>query len=484
MILANAFDNFEDTIRPAVDTTNSFVWGPFLIIPLILIVGVWLTASLSGIQFRKLGYGLYMGIVKRNEPASEDGDISHYQSLAIALAATVGVGNIAGVGSAIAIGGPGALFWMWVSGVIGMATKYSEAVLGVKYREVNEKGLRTGGPMYYLSSGIKNNLGKVLAISFAVFGVIASFGIGNMAQSNSVAAAVEGQWDIAPQWTGLVVMVIAGLVILGGIKAIGRFSAALVPVMIVGYISAALFVLVINVADLPAAFGAIFSQAFTGSAAVGGFAGAAILTVVRQGIARGMFSNEAGLGTAGISSAAAKTDQPVRQGMVAMTQTFIDTIVVVTLTGMVIIVTGALGMVDGEGESYAAAELTRVAFVEGLWGNAGAGIIVTLGLIVFAVSTLVGWAYYGERCLERLFGFKASLAYRGLFVAMIYVGAVASLDLVWDISDTFNGLMALPNLIGLLILTPVLVKETKNFFANPDWKMLPSDSIKDKQDNK
>lgn len=475
---------FEDNLRPVVDNTNEIVWGPFVIIPLILIVGVWLTATLGGIQFHKLGYGLYMGIIRRKEPVSEDGDISHYQSLSIALAATVGVGNIAGVGSAIAVGGPGALFWMWISGLIGMATKYSEAVLGVKYRETNEKGLQTGGPMYYLSSGIKNHLGKILAISFAIFGVIASFGIGNMVQSNSVAAAVEGQWDIAPAYTGLAVMVIAGAVILGGIKAIGRFSAALVPLMIVGYISAGLFVLVVNATDLPEAFQRIFADAFTGTAAAGGFLGAAILTVIRQGIARGMFSNEAGLGTGGISSAAAKTDQPVRQGLVAMTQTFIDTIVVVTITGLVIIVTGAWAFSDADGDGYDAAELTRQAFVAGLWDQTGAGIIVTIGLIVFALSTLIGWAYYGERCLERLFGFKASLAYRGIFVAMIYVGAVASLDLVWDISDTFNGLMALPNLLGLLILTPVIMRETKKFFSNPDWRMIPANKIKDKDASK
>ncbi|WP_460545259.1 alanine/glycine:cation symporter family protein [Glycomyces halotolerans] len=464
------------------------MWGPWLLIPLLLAVGLYLTALLSGIQLRRLGYGLWLALFKRGEGEAK-GDISHYQALSVALAATVGVGNIGGVGAAIALGGPGALFWMWVTGLVGMATKYSEALLGVKYRRVNAKGEQSGGPQWYLSEGIRGPLGKILAIAFAVFGVIASFGIGNAVQSGNVSSAVQGQlpeetfWT--PSWTGTVILVAVGLVILGGIKWLGRVASALVPLMIVLYIAGALAVIAFNIGVVGTAFATIFEQAFTGASAVGGFTGAAILTVIRAGVARGMFSNESGLGTGGIAAAAAKTDQPVRQAMVSMTQTFIDTLIVVTLTGLVIVVTGVLGtteVVDGEERLLGSAALTRLAFETGLGGLGTAGgtiggLIVTIAIATFAFSTLIGWSYYGEKCLERFSGRRLILPYRIVFVLVAYLGAVTSLDLLWGFSDIANGLMALPNLIGLVILSPVVYRETKRFFADPDWRMLPSDAV-------
>ncbi|WP_347177466.1 amino acid carrier protein [Glycomyces sp. L485] len=454
--------------------------------PLLLAVGVYLTAMLGGIQLRRLGYGMWLALFKRHENSESKGDISHYQALSVALAATVGVGNIGGVGAAIALGGPGALFWMWVTGLVGMATKYSEALLGVKYRKVNAKGQQSGGPQQYLSEGIKGPLGKILALAFAIFGVIASFGIGNAVQSGNVASAIQQQlpedtfWT--PSWTGVVILVSVGLVILGGIKWLGRVASALVPIMIVFYLAGALAVLVANADVLGTAFGMIFEQAFTGGSAVGGFTGAAILTVIRYGVARGIFSNESGLGTGGIAAAAARTDQPVRQAMVSMTQTFIDTLIVVTMTGLVIVVTGVLGTVDSEGNLIESAALTRLAFETGL-GGAGTtggtigGLIVAVGIATFAFSTLIGWSYYGEKCLERFSGQRLILPYRIVFVVVAYLGAVTSLDMLWNLSDIANGLMALPNLIGLLILSPVVYRETKRFFANPDWRLLPGDAV-------
>ncbi|MGH8794789.1 MAG: alanine/glycine:cation symporter family protein [Stackebrandtia sp.] len=490
---------FELPKQESIEDLSGFVWGPFLLIPLLLLTGLYLSVLLQGIQLHRLPYALWMALVKRKEAGGE-GDVSHYQALSIALAATVGVGNIAGVGTAIAVGGPGALFWMWMTGLVGMATKYSEAFLGVKYRTTNSAGEQTGGPMYYLSKGIRSDLGMFLAMSFAFFGIIASFGIGNMTQSNSVTAAIEGQWDVSPWISGLLIAVLAAVVILGGVKSIGRVASAVVPLMIILYVVGGLAVIAFNAGDLPGALGLVFTDAFSGTAATGGFVGAGIMMAIRQGVARGIFSNESGLGTGGIAAAAAKTTQPVRQGLVSMTQTFIDTLVVVTFTGLVIILTGAWKLVDPEAEDgigYTGAELTRRAFTDGLPGDQG-GLIVTFGLIFFAFSTLLGWAYYGERCLERFAGegrrftmpvsgmtlSATSLTYRVLFIVFIYVGAVSQLDVVWLFSDIMNGLMALPNLIGLLVLSPLIYRETKAFFARSDWKLLPPVETVSRSDGK
>ncbi|MGW0481414.1 alanine/glycine:cation symporter family protein [Nonomuraea sp. NPDC003214] len=441
---------------------SDFVWGPFLLIPLLLLTGLYLTIMLRGLQFRRLFYALWLALIRRKEPGGV-GDITHYQALSTALAATVGVGNIAGVATAIHFGGPGALFWMWVTGLVGMATKYSEAFLGVRFRRTDAKGEQSGGPMFYLTYGVGGRFGATLGVLFAVFGALAAFGIGNMVQSNSVADAVNAQWDV-PMWlTGAVITVLAAVVILGGIKSIGAVTSAFVPVMIVFYILGALWIIIANVGELPGALALIFTDAFTGTAATGGFAGAGVLLAIRYGVARGIFSNESGLGTGGIAAAAAKTTEPARQALVSMTQTFIDTLVVVSMTGLAIVVTGAWR----SGEN--GAPLTTLAFSHGLPGQWG-GIVVTIGLVFFAFSTLLGWAYYGERCMDRLFGRVAVTPYRLLFIVLIFTGTVLELQTVWTFSDIMNGLMALPNLIGLILLSGLVVRETRAYFARPDWR--------------
>jgi len=436
---------------------QSFVWGPPLII-LLVGTGVYLTVLLRGIQFRQLKHSLWLALIKRREEGAE-GDISHFQALMTALAATVGTGNIVGVATAIAAGGPGALFWMWMTGLVGMATKYSEAVLGVRFRETDERGEKSGGPMYYLENGIRwGGVGKLLAVFFAVFASIAAFGIGNGVQSQAVADALNRSFSI-PHWlTGLVVAACVGAVILGGIKSIGRFTAVFVPMMIVLYIGGAGLVILRNIGQVPEALRLVFQGAFTPMAAGGGAIGYTVAQAVRFGVARGVFSNESGLGTGGIAAAAAQTNEPVRQAMVSMTQTFIDTIVVCSFTGIAIISTGAWTMgLDG-------ANLTQQAFSTGLPGETG-GVIVAVCLAFFAFSTMLGWSYYGERNLEYLIGVKAIFPYRLAFVTVIAVAAVAKLDVVWLLSDIMNALMAFPNLIGLLLLSGIVWRETRSYFS-------------------
>jgi AGCS family alanine or glycine:cation symporter len=440
-----------------VQRIGDFVWGPYLLIPLLLLTGLYLTIRLRGIQFRKLWHSLYIALIVRREKGAE-GDISHFQALMTALAATVGTGNIVGVATAIATGGPGALFWMWMTGLVGMATKFSEALLSVKFRITDERGEQCGGPMYYLANGIRwRRLGKTLGWLFALFAVCASFGIGNMVQSNSVAHALKTSFDL-PVWaTGLILAVAAGLVILGGIKSIGRFTGIFVPVMIAVYMLGSGLVLVLFAREIPAALGLVFEGAFSGTAAVGGFTGAAVRQAIRFGVARGIFSNESGLGSAGIAAAAAQTREPVRQALVSMTQTFIDTIVVCSFTGLAILVTG------GWKEGLNGAALTQYAFSHGLPGQWG-GWIVAVCLSMFAFSTMLGWSYYGEKSMEYLLGVRFVLPYRILFIVAIFFGALRSLDFVWGLSDVMNGLMALPNLIGLLLLSGVIVRETRDYF--------------------
>ncbi len=440
-----------------IQRASDFVWGPFLLIPLLLLTGLFLTVRLRGLQFTKLWSSLYYALIVRREKGAE-GDISHFQALMTALAATVGTGNIVGVATAIATGGPGALFWMWMTGLVGMATKFSEALLSVKFRTTDERGDQCGGPMYYLANGIRQKwLGRTLGALFALFAAVAAFGIGNMVQSNSVADALATSFGQKTWVTGLILAVAAGLVILGGIKSIGRFTGAFVPFMIVAYLLGSGVILIKFAGEIPAALGLIFDGAFSGTAAVGGFAGAAVRQAIRFGVARGIFSNESGLGSAGIAAAAAQTKEPVRQALVSMTQTFIDTIVVCSFTGLTILVTGAWQ------EGLNGAPLTVAAFSQGLPGEWG-GYIVTISLAMFAFSTILGWSYYGEKSIEYLLGEWSILPYRILFIVAIFFGAVRSLDLVWGLSDVFNGLMALPNLVGLLLLSGVVVRETREYF--------------------
>ncbi len=458
-----------EAINNTLETIDGFVWGPYLLIPLLLGVGVYLTIRLHGVQLVRLGAALRLGLIKRQDAGSE-GDVSQYQALTTALAATVGTGNIVGVATAIAIGGPGALFWMWVTGLFGMATKYSEAFLAVRFRGTDAAGEKSGGPQYYLERAIKGNLGKVLGISFAIFTVIACFGIGNLTQGNAIASNVANSWHV-PTWvTGIILTLLSLAVLVGGIKSIGKVTASLVPIMIILYCLAGLIVLFLNIDKVPAAFGLVFSDAFTGTSAIGGFTGSAILMVIRYGVARGLFSNESGLGSAAMAAAAAKTSHPVRQGLVSMTQTFIDTIIVVSFTGIVIITTGAWHAIDPDTEALISpALMTGYAFSHGLPGHWGPW-IVTIALIMFAFSTILGWCYYGERNVERLFGRKWVMPYRVLFSLIVYVGCTSELQLVWTLSDIMNGLMALPNLIGIVILSGLIVRETR-FYLKHDPKL-------------
>lgn len=441
-----------ETLMSTLADISGFVWGLPLIV-LLLGTGIYLTIILRGLQFRALIPSLYIALIKRKDERESEGDISHFQALMTALSATVGVGNIAGVATAIAAGGPGAMFWMWITGLFGMATKYSEAVLAVKYREIDKFGTMSGGPMYYISKGLGL---KRLGALFAVFASIAAFGIGNMVQSNSVADAINSTFGV-PHWiSGLVMCIATGLVIIGGIKSIAKAASVIVPVMIVFYMIGSFISIFVHWQNVPDAFGLIFYHAFTPTAAAGGFMGAAVQQTLRMGVARGIFSNESGLGSSPIAAAAARTRNPVRQALVSMTQTFIDTIIVCSFTGIVIIASG----VWNSGETGAA--LSALAFEQGVPKQLGDN-IVAISLASFAYSTIIGWCYYGEKAIEYLFKEPAVKPYRILFTAMVLVGATVELDLVWTFADIMNGLMAFPNLIGLLGLSKVVVEETKKY---------------------
>ncbi len=432
---------------------SNWVWGPPTLV-LLVGTGIYLTFRLRGIQFSGLIHALYLAFIVRKEKGAE-GDITHFQALMTALAATVGTGNIAGVATAIFSGGPGALFWMWMTGLFGMATKYAEAVLAVKYRVKDKRGEMCGGPMYYLSLGLKK---PWLGTLFAVFAAVSAFGIGNMVQSNSVAEAVRVTFHI-PNWiTGVVLAVLTGLVILGGIRSIARVTEYLVPIMIVVYMASALMVLFLEWDKLPQVFSLVFSKAFTPTAALGGFAGATVKEAIRFGVARGVFSNESGLGSSPIAAAAAQTTTPTAQALVSMTQTFIDTIIVCSMTGFVILVTGVWT------SGATGSELTAKAFSAALPGNMG-NLVVTVGLILFAYSTVLGWCYYGEKSMEYLLGEASVMPYRIAFTIFVFIGAFTQLELVWSFADIMNGLMALPNLIGLLALAGVVVEETNRYFG-------------------
>ncbi len=445
-----------EALSSIIGDINGIVWGwPMLI--LILGVGFFMSLGLKLMPILKLGTGfklLASGTSAKKGEESE-GEIPPYQALMTAMSATVGTGNIAGVATAVFLGGPGALFWMWLTALVGMATKYSEAVLAVKYREVDEEGNHVGGPMYY----IKNGMGKKwawLGTAFAVFGAIAGFGIGNTVQSNSIAQVIEANFAVPTIVTGLVAMVLVGAVLMGGIKRIGSVAGALVPFMAVAYIVAGLIVLSINADQIGPAIALIIDSAFTGHAAEGGFAGAAVWMAIRFGVARGVFSNEAGLGSAPIAHAAAQTKDPVRQGLIAMLGTFLDTLIVCSVTGLVIVTSGLWT----SGESGAA--LTSAAFALALPGVGN--YIVAISLAIFAFTTIIGWSFYGERCVEFLFGVKAIKPYRVLWILAVPLGASLSLDFVWLVADTLNAMMAIPNLIAILVLSPVVFKLTREYF--------------------
>lgn len=443
-----------EMLTSIVGEINSFVWGPAMLVA-ILGTGLFLTIGLKLMPILKLASGFKLLWQGRALGEAGTGEISPFQALMTALSATIGNGNIAGVATAVFLGGPGALFWMWCTALVGMATKFSEAVCAVRYREVDELGNHVGGPMYY----IKNGLAKKwhwLAPTFAIFGAIAGFGIGNTVQSNSVADVMHATFSV-PHWvTGVVIMVLVGMVIVGGIKRIAHVAEYLVPFMAIAYLIAGLIIMVIYVDAIPGAIALIVKHAFTPAAAEGGFAGAAVWAALRFGVARGIFSNEAGLGSAPIAHAAATTKDPVRQGTIAMLGTFIDTIIVCSVTGFAIILTGAWT----SGKTGAA--LTSAAFESAIPG-AGA-VIVALASALFAFTTLLGWSFYGERCVEYLFGVRSITPFRIAWVVVIPIGAVANLGIIWLIADTLNALMAIPNLIALLLLSPVIFKLTREYW--------------------
>lgn len=442
---------------------NNIAWGlPMLL--LLALTGLLLTLGLRFYPIRNIVSAFVL--LWRSRKSKGDGDISGFNALMTSLSATIGTGNIAGVATAIAAGGPGALFWMWLIAVLGMATKFSEAVLAVHFRERNADGNYVGGPMYY----IKNGLGKHfrwLGIAFAFFGMIAGFGIGNGVQANSIADALNSQLSV-PHWlTGIVTAVLVGAVLLGGIKRIAEVAGKLVPFMALSYLLAGVVLLVVFADRLPAALHDILYHAFNPTAAAGGFAGATVWAAIRFGVARGVFSNEAGLGSAPIAHAAAQAKSPIQQGSIAMLGTFIDTIVICTITGLIIVASGAWQFCAPEVEgcvSLSGATLTAAAFDNGL-PKLG-GFIVSLGLAVFAFTTTIGWSFYGEKCTEFLFGVKSVPIFRLLWVLAIPLGAIYSLETVWLLADTLNALMAVPNLIALVLLSPVVFKLTRSYIAH------------------
>ncbi len=454
-----------DKLNDIISAINAFAWGPPMLGAL-GVTGVLLTLGLVFMPWRKVGYGFRLLFSK--EATEGAGEVKPFNALMTALSATVGTGNIAGVATAIALGGPGAIFYMWVIALFGMATKYAEAVCAVTYREVDANGKYVGGPMYYLRNGVGEfapALGKTLGVLFAVFGAVAAFGIGNAVQVNSMAQVLDKSFSV-PSWlTGAVVAVLVGFVILGGIRRIGDVAGKLVPAMIVLYMVSALLIILVNIAEVPAAIGLIFKYAFEPVAAAGGFAGAAVAAAIRFGVARGVFSNEAGLGSAAIAHAAAQTNNPVRQGIIAMLGTFIDTILVCTMTALVILTSGAWTATGADDGGLTGAVLTSHAFDTSIPGGQ---YIVTIALVVFAFTTILGWSYYGERCWQYLFSEKTLMIYRGLWVLAALAFANEKVDFVWDLSDTLNGLMAIPNLIGLILLAPMVFKVTGEYFEKHD----------------
>lgn len=441
-----------------LNSINDFVWGPPLL-ALLVCTGIFLTVRLGLIQVIKLPKALKLIFTAKNEGS---GDINSFGALCTALAATVGTGNIVGVSTAIASGGPGALFWMWFAAFFGMATKYAEGVLAIKYRTIDENGEVSGGPMYYIEKGMGTRF-KPLAIFFAISGIlVALLGIGTFPQVNAITSSIEGIWKIDVRVTGAIVAILVALVIFGGIKSISKVSEKVVPFMAIIYIIFSCVILFAASDQIIPAFKAVFDGAFKPSAAIGGFSGAMVAKAMQMGIARGVFSNESGLGSAPIAAAAAKTNWSAEQGLISMTGTFIDTIIICTLTGLSIIVTGAWhGGAKG-------AMITQEAFATVL--PVAGPILVTVCLTLFAFTTILGWCYYGERCLEYIAGVKAIKIYRIVFVMMVVLGAYIKLEAIWTIADIVNGLMAFPNLVALLALSGVIVAETKAYMAYVETK--------------
>lgn len=443
-----------DNLQSLLKTIDSFVWGPPLLI-LLVGTGVYFTFRLGLLQFRHLPTALKM-VFSKND-SKKPGDVSSFAALCTALSATIGTGNIVGVATAIKLGGPGALFWMWLAALFGMATKYAECLLAVKYRKVDDKGQMVGGPMYYLQYGVGS---RTLASLFAFFALgVACFGIGTFPQVNAILDASQISFGVPREASAVVLTLLVAFVTLGGIQSIAKVAGKVVPTMALFYVLACLSVIIINSDQLLNAIELVLVSAFTQTAATGGFLGASIMLAIQSGIARGVFSNESGLGSAPMAAAAAKTDSCVRQGLISMTGTFFDTIIICTMTGLALILTGAWQ------SDFAGAAMTTHAFAVGLNAETLGPILVSVGLIFFAFTTILGWNYYGERCVVFLFGTKAVLPYKVIFLALVASGAFLHLDMIWIIADIVNGLMAVPNLIGLILLRHVVIEETKAYFS-------------------
>lgn len=455
-------------INQLVGELDSFVWGPVMLC-LLVGTGVYMTLKLRFLTWRNLPYALKTIFSKKSRTTKVgSGDVSPFSALMTALAATIGTGNIVGVATAMFAGGPGALVWMWISACFGLTTKFSECMLGFKFREVNAKGEMKGGPMFTMKNGFKNKkAGLFLGTAFALFAVLASFGIGNMTQANSISTAINTTFGVSNEIVGTVLTVMTLAVIVGGITSISKVSSVVVPGMAVFYILAGLSCILLNIENIPHGLYLIVMMAFDPTAVEGGVVGTitvSVMNAMRYGVARGCFSNEAGLGSAAISAAASTTDHPARQGYISMTGTFIDTIVVCTITGLTIASSGVLGMVGADGKPLTGVALTMAAFSSNI-GVIGS-YIVSIGIILFAYSTILGWEYNGEKAWEYLFGtHKYNIIYRVVFSLVVYVGATQTLDLVWNLSDIANALMAIPNLISILVLAPVIKEEVFSFQA-------------------
>jgi AGCS family alanine or glycine:cation symporter len=441
----------------AIDTINGLVWGPIML-TLLLGTGIFLTIGLRGMTITRIPYAFKQ--LLKGRKGSGEGEISPFNALMTALSSTVGTGNIAGVATAIGIGGPGALFWMWCTALVGMATKYAEAVLAVNYRETDASGKKVGGPMYYIKNGLGNRW-KSLAFLFALFGALAGFGLANTVQSNTVSQVLFNNFQIPTVASGLVMAFLVALVLLGGIQRIAQVAGKLVPLMTVIYLVSTLLILLLNLSEIPSALVFIVDSAFNGTAATGGFAGATVMLALRMGVSRGIFSNESGLGSAPIAHAAAETNSPVRQGTIAMLGTFIDTLIICTMTGLVLVVT------DVWNSELQGAAMTLQVFDSSLPFG---GDILSLCIALFAFTTMLGWSYYGERCAQFLLGPKVVLPFRVLWVIGIFLGTQMSLGLVWKMSDALNGMMAIPNLIALLLLSPVVFKLTQQYYQSSTTK--------------
>jgi alanine or glycine:cation symporter, AGCS family len=456
-------------IDQLLETVKDWVWSPPLLI-LLIGTGLYLTILLKGVQFRYLGYAISQVFAKQRKDSQ--GDISHFNALMTSLAGAIGTGSIVGVATAISVGGLGSLFWMWVTAFVGMATKYSESLLAVKYRILDDRGEMVGGPMQYIERGLG---WKWMAVVFAVFGAIAAIGTGNLVQVNAISEAVNHMWTIDPWVSGVIIAILTGLVILGGVKSIGHVAGILVPVMALFYMIGGLIIIISKIHLVPPAFFLILKSAFKGQAAMGGFMGATIMMAIQRGVSQSVFSNEAGLGISSIAAATAKTDSPGRQAMVIMTGALMSTVIVCSVTGFVIAITQVQGQLNSAGEALTGATMAITAFNSSLQGGS---YVVSIGLILFAFSTVIAWAYYGEKCFEYLFGERSIMLYRIIFTLIVIPGAALKIEVVWHLANIMNGLMVIPNLIALIGLSKVIRAETNSFLESVDLEAQEKKALK------